>query len=150
MKIIVASDHGGFEFKQAIIAHLEKAGHQTIDGGTHDNGSCHYPSYAIPAGETVASGAADRGVVICNTGIGISIAANKVKGVRCGVGYADRVTELMRRDNDANMIAFGAHFMALEDVLRRLDIFLNTPFDGGRHATRVDIIKQYEDERFRK
>jgi ribose 5-phosphate isomerase B len=148
MKIVVASDHGGFAYKSAIISHLEAKGHQTIDGGTHDAGSCHYPSYAIPAGELVASGQADRGVVICNTGIGISIAANKVKGVRCAVGYDDKVVELTRRDNDANMIAFGAHFMKLEDVLHRLDIFLEAPFDGGRHQTRVDIIKDYEDKHY--
>ncbi|MFA5235556.1 MAG: ribose 5-phosphate isomerase B [Bacilli bacterium] len=148
MKIVVASDHGGFDLKAAIIKHLKESGHQSIDGGTFDYGSCHYPSYAIPAGELVASGQADFGIVICNTGIGISIAANKVKGVRCAVAYDDRVVELTRRDNDANMIAFGAHFMKLDDVLRRVDLFLETPFDGGRHKTRVDIIKDYEDKHY--
>ncbi len=148
MKIVVASDHGGYDYKAAIIQHLEAKGHQTIDGGTHDTGSCHYPSYAIPAGELVASGQADRGIVICNTGIGISIAANKVKGVRCAVAYDDQVVELTRRDNDANMMAFGAHFMKLDDVLRRVDIFLEAPFEGGRHKVRVDIIKAYEDKHY--
>lgn len=148
MKIVVASDHGGFVYKQAIIDHVATLGHETVDGGTYDNGSCHYPTYALSAGELVSGKKADFGILICNSGIGISIAANKVKGVRCGVGYNDRVTELMRRDNNANMISFGAHFMDLPDVLRRVDIFLSTPFDGGRHATRVDIIKDYEDKHF--
>lgn len=144
MTIAIGTDHGGFLYKKDIIAHLESQGHQVIDVGTYSSDSTHYPNFAIAAAEKVASGAARFGIVICNSGIGISIAANKVKGVRCAVGYDDRVTELTRRDNDANMVSFGAHFMKLEDVIRRIDIFMNTPFDGGRHETRVDIIKDYE------
>ncbi len=146
MNIVVGSDHGGFTYKAAIIKHLEAKGHHVIDVGTNSFESTHYPNFAIGAGEKISCGEAMFGFVICNSGIGISIAANKVKGVRCGVGYDDTVVALTRKDNNANMLSFGAHFMALEDVLRRVDIFLATPFDGGRHATRVDIIKAYEDQ----
>lgn len=149
MNIVVGSDHGGFAYKAAIIKHLETIGHHVIDVGTYATESTNYPNYAIAAGEQVASGAATFGFVICNSGIGIAMAANKVKGVRCGVGYDDRVTELTRRDNNANMLSFGAHFMALEDVIRRVDIFLATPFDGGRHERRIDIIKDYEAKHYR-
>jgi ribose 5-phosphate isomerase B len=148
MKIIVASDHGGYNYKKAIIEHLNKQNHSTIDGGTHDTGSCHYPLYAFIAAEKVRDKEADYGIVICNTGIGISIAANKVKGVRCAVGYSDEVVALTRRHNDANMLAFGAHFMDLADVLRRIDIFLKTEHEGDRHQLRVDLITDYEDKHF--
>jgi ribose 5-phosphate isomerase B len=148
MRIVVASDHGGFAYKAAIIKYLEVKGHECTDVGTFEEGSCHYPSFAIPAGELVASGQADFGIVLCNTGIGISIAANKVKGVRCAIGYSDEVVALTRRHNDANMLAFGAHFMRLEDILRRIDIFLEAPFEGGRHSTRVGIITDYEDKHY--
>ena len=148
MKIVVGSDHGGFAFKAEIIKHLQAKDHELIDVGTYSLGSCHYPEYAIPAGEMVSRGQADLGIVLCNTGIGISIAANKVPGVRCAVGYDDKVVALTRKHNDANMLAFGAHFMTLPDILRRIDIFLTTEFEAGRHETRVDIIKAYEDEHY--
>lgn len=148
MKIVVASDHGGFVYKKEIIKYLESSGHTIVDVGTFSEGSCNYPDYAIPAGEMVAGGEVDFGIVLCNTGIGVSIAANKVKGVRCAIGYDDRVVELTREHNDANMLAFGAHFMMLEDVIRRIDIFLKTPFLEGRHATRVGIIEDYEDRHY--
>jgi ribose 5-phosphate isomerase B len=144
MKIIVASDHGGFPFKAEIIKHLTSMGHQITDGGTFNEGSCHYPTYAFFAAEKVRDGLVDRGVLLCSTGIGISIAANKVKGVRCAVGYSDEVVNLTRKDNDANMIAFGAKFMELKDIIRRIDIFLAVNHEGGRHQTRVDLITDYE------
>ena len=142
--IVLGSDHGGFVYKKALIDHLEKQGYATIDVGTHSEVSCNYPDYAHQAAIKVANQEADFGVVICNTGIGVSIVANKVKSIRCAVGYDDEVVRLTRQHNDANMLAFGAHFMSLGDIIRRIDIFLNTPFEGGRHQVRVDLIKHYE------
>lgn len=144
MKIVVGSDHGGLDYKQKIIKHLKKNGHEIIDVGTNSLDSCHYPLYAFLAGEKVASKEADKGILVCTTGEGIMIAANKIKGVRCGLGYDDEATSLTRQHNDANMIAFGQKFMKLEDVLRRVDIFINTEFLGERHAIRVKMINDYE------
>ena len=141
MKIAVGCDHGGFDYKNAIKEHLEKQGHEVVDVGTYTLDSCHYPIYGEAVARKVASGECDYGVVVCTSGEGISMAANKVKGVRCGIAYNDEVARLMREHNNANVISFGQKFMALEDVLRRVDIFLNTEFAGGRHATRVEMIE---------
>lgn len=144
LKIAVGSDHGGVDYKNEIAKYLTSKGYQVFDVGTNSHDSCNYPVYGIAAAKLVASGECDFGVVVCTSGEGISIAANKVKGIRCGIGYNDEVTKLMRQHNDCNMIAFGQKFMALLDVLRRVDIFLSTPFEGGRHAVRVDMIKEIE------
>lgn len=144
MKIAVGSDHGGLEYKDAIKEHLEKQGHEVIDVGTYSKDSCHYPLFGGYVAKKVASHECDYGVVVCTSGEGIMMSANKVKGVRCGIGYNDDVSRLMRQHNDANVIAFGQKFMELEDVLRRVDIFLSTEFEGGRHQTRVDMISDLE------
>lgn len=146
MKIAVGSDHGGFELKEAIIKHLEKQGHKVLDFGTNSTDSCNYPLYGASVAKSVVSNEADYGIVVCTSGEGICISANKIKGIRCGIGYNDEVTKLMRLHNNANMIAFGAKFMKEPDVLRRIDIFLNTEFEGGRHALRVDMIKALEEK----
>lgn len=140
MKIAVGSDHGGLEYKNAIKEHLEKQGHVVLDVGTYTNDSCHYPIFGEAVARKVATKECDFGVVVCTSGEGIAIAANKVNGVRCGIAYNDDVARLMRQHNDANVIAFGQKFMDLADVLRRVDIFLSTDFEGGRHQTRVDLI----------
>ena len=140
MKIAVGSDHGGLEYKNAIKEHLEKQGHVVLDVGTYTNDSCHYPIFGEAVARKVASKECDFGVVVCTSGEGLAIAANKVNGVRCGIAYNDDVARLMRQHNDANVIAFGQKFMDLADVLRRVDIFLSTDFEGGRHQTRVDLI----------
>ena len=140
LKISIGSDHGGFAYKEEIKKHLAGK-YEIIDVGTCDENSCHYPEFGFKAAELVGSGQCTYGIVICTSGEGISIAANKIKGVRCGIGYNDEVSALMRMHNDANMIAFGQKFMSLEDVLRRVDIFLSSKFEGvGRHATRVQMI----------
>ena len=144
MKIAVGSDHGGLEYKNAIKEHLEKQGHVVLDVGTYTNDSCHYPIFGEAVARKVASKECDFGVVVCTSGEGLAIAANKVNGVRCGIAYNDDVARLMRQHNDANVIAFGQNFMNLEDVLRRVDIFLSTEFEGGRHQTRVDLIRDLE------
>lgn len=144
LKIAVGSDHGGLEYKNAIKAHLEKQGHEVVDVGTYSKDSCHYPLFGAEVARKVASKECDYGVVVCTSGEGICIAANKIKGVRCGIAYNDDVARLMRQHNNANVISFGQAFMSLEDVLRRVDIFLKTEFEGGRHQTRVDLISDLE------
>lgn len=144
MKISIASDHGGFKYKEEIKKHLISKGYQVIDEGTNSLDSCNYAEFALKAAEDVANKRADFGVLVCSSGEGVAIAANKVKGVRCGIGYNDTVSKLLRGHNDANMIAFGALYMDLEDVIRRVDIFLDSSFEGGRHQKRVDTIQDYE------
>lgn len=143
-RISIGSDHGGYEYKQKVIEHLTKQGHQVIDVGTNSLDSCHYPIFGEAAARKVSEGECDFAVVICTSGEGIMMAANKVKGVRCGLAYNDEVAKLMRQHNNANAIAFGQKFMNLEDVLRRIDIFLSTEFEGGRHQQRVDLISEIE------
>ncbi len=144
MKIAIGSDHGGLEYKNAIKEHLKTKGYTVIDVGTNSKDSCHYPIFGAEVAKKVSSKECDYGVVVCTSGEGISIAANKIKGVRCGIAYNDDVARLMRQHNNANVISFGQAFMSLEDVLKRVDIFLNTEFEGGRHQTRVDLISDLE------
>ncbi len=144
MKIAIGSDHGGFEYKEQLSTYLKSQGYEIIDVGTDSKDSCHYPIFGEKAANLVAEKVCDFGIVICTSGEGICISANKVKGIRCGIGYNDEVSRLMRQHNDANMIAFGEKFMSFEDVKRRVDIFLNTDFEGGRHQLRVDLIKKIE------
>ena len=140
VRVIIGSDHGGFEYKQHLIFHLLSLGYEVYDGGTYTHESTDYPIYGEHVARYVASGNADFGIVICTSGEGIAMAANKVPGARCGIGYNDEVASLMRKHNDANIISFGQTFMSYEDVVRRVNIFLNTAFEGGRHQRRVDLI----------
>lgn len=149
MKLLIASDHAGFANKKTLIESLTKLGFSIIDGGTFNEGSCHYPEYALSAAERVVAKEADLGVLICGSGIGVSIAANKVKGARCALGYHDEAVKRARIDNDANLIAFGARYMTLEEMLKRIQMFIHTPYEGGRHQTRLDIIADYEKKHFR-
>ena len=144
MKIAVGCDHGGLEYKNAIAAHLKDKGYDVVDVGTYSLDSCHYPIFGAEVAKKVSSGECQFGVVVCTSGEGISIAANKIKGVRCGIAYNDDVARLMRQHNDANVISFGQKYMKLDDVIRRVDIFLSTEFEGGRHQTRVDLISNLE------
>ncbi len=141
MKIVVASDHAGFAYKEEIVTFLKAKGIDVVDVGTHSLESCDYPIFAHAAAEKVASKEVDFGVLVCSSGEGIAIAANKTRGVRAGLAYNDDVARLMRQHNNANMIAFGASFMELSDVLRRIEIFLKTEFEGGRHERRVNEIE---------
>lgn len=144
LRIAIGSDHGGVDYKQEVINYLKEKGYEVKNVGTDSHDSCHYPVYGAEVGKLVSKGEADVGIVICTSGEGIAIAANKIKGVRCGLAYNDEVAMLMRQHNNANVISFGAKFMALEDVKRRIDIFISTEFEGGRHATRVDMISDLE------
>lgn len=142
IKVIIGSDHGGFEYKLKLLFHLLSLGYEVYDAGTFTHESCDYPIYGENVARYVSNGNADFGIVICTSGEGICMAANKVSGVRCGIGYNDEVTALMRQHNDANVISFGASFMSYEDVERRTHIFLGTKFEGGRHQRRVDLINK--------
>lgn len=146
MKIVLGSDHGGFNAKSEVIKYLKEKGYEIIDVGTFSNESCNYAEFGIDAAKKVASKEADYGVVICNSGEGISIAANKIKGIRCALLYNDDVAHLAKEHNDANMIAFGAQFMSVEDIKRRIDIFLNSKFEGGRHSLRIARISEEENK----
>ena len=144
MKISIGSDHGGYALKQELIAYLQEKGHQVEDFGCHDTSSCDYPDFGEAAARAVASGACERGIVVCTTGIGISISANKVKGIRCALCSEPYSAEMTRRHNDANMLALGAGFTAPMMAKRIVDVFLATPFEGGRHQRRVDKIAAIE------
>ena len=135
--IAIASDHGGYALKQELMKHLRERGLEYKDFGTFSEDSCDYPDFGEPAARAVVSGECDRGILICGTGIGMSITANKIKGVRCAA-------ELTRRHNDANILAMGARVLGPGLAEKIMDTFLDTPFEGGRHARRVAKIHEVE------
>lgn len=152
MKISIASDHGGYDFKQTIIKYLESLSEpecSVTDYGTYSSESCDFPDYAIKAAEAVANGECERGIVVCTTGIGMSICANKVKGIRCALCTDEYQALMTRRHNDANMLALGAKCVNEEMMKRIISVWLNTGFDGDtpegvRHKRRVLKIAEYE------
>lgn len=144
MKIALGSDHGGYELKERIKTFLEAKGIACEDFGTYSKDSCDYPVFGKAAAEAVADGRCEKGIVVCTTGIGISITANKVKGIRCALCSDSLSAEMTRRHNDANMLALGAGFTGPNLAERIVEVFLNTEFEGGRHARRVDLIKEME------
>ena len=145
MKIAIACDHGALDLKNAIIAHLEKAGHTVENFGTDTLDSCDYPDYAGAAARAVAAGACERGIVLCSTGIGVSIAANKVKGIRCALLSDLMSARLTREHNDTNMMALGA-FIVGEALAKEIgDTWLNTEFSQGeRHSRRIAKVMDLE------
>jgi ribose 5-phosphate isomerase B len=147
MKISIGSDHGGVDLKDALVAGLRAAGHDVTDHGTHGHDSVDYPDFGIAVARDVAAGTVERGVVICTTGIGISIAANKVHGVRAAVCHNEDAAEFSRRHNDANVIAFGQKYDTPYMALKMTNIFLATAFDGGRHQRRIDKITAEDNAR---
>ena len=142
--IAIASDHGGYQLKEHLKAYLAAKGLTCEDFGTNSTESCDYPIFGKAAAQAVASGRCEKGIVICTTGIGISIAANKVKGVRCALCSDPLSAEMTRRHNDANMLAMGAGMVGPNLALRMLEVFLATEFEGGRHQRRVDKITALE------
>jgi ribose 5-phosphate isomerase B len=144
--IAIGSDHGGYQLKEFIKKYLDEQGLEYKDFGTYSEESCDYPVYAEAVGRAVASGEYEKGILICGTGIGISIAANKIKGIRaalCGDCYS---AEFTRRHNDANILAMGARVTGTGLAMKITETFLNTPFEGGRHARRVDMITKLEEK----
>jgi ribose 5-phosphate isomerase B len=144
MKISLGSDHAGFEYKQAIAAMLRAQGHEVIDCGTHSADSTDYPLWCIPAAEKVASGEAEKGIVFGGSGNGEAIAANKVKGVRCAIAWSDDTARLGSEHNNANVLSIGERMVSLETAKRLVDIWLSTPFEGGRHLKRIEELAKYE------
>lgn len=144
MKISIGSDHAGFDYKQAIVGHLRDLGHEVTDHGTSSSESTDYPVFIIPAAEAVARGEAERGIVLGGSGNGEAIAANKVKGVRCALCWSEETAELARRHNNANVLSIGQRMIPLDLALRIVDIWLATPFDGGRHTRRISELDCYE------
>ncbi len=140
--IALASDHAGFELKEAIKKHLVENNYDILDFGTNSNASVDYPPFARMAAEAVAAGECDKGIICCGTGIGVSIVANKVKGIRCALCTNEFTAEMSRKHNDANMMALGARVTDQELALKMVDIWLNTEFEEGRHKRRVDMIEE--------
>ena len=137
MKIAIGADQGGFEQKQQLIEYLRAQGHEVVDFGTDSEASVDYPDYAIPVARAVAAGEAERGVLVCGTGIGMALAADKVPGVRASSITSAPFAELFRQHNNGNVICLSGRFVALEENERIVDVFLSTAFEGGRHERRV-------------
>jgi ribose 5-phosphate isomerase B len=141
MRIAIASDHGGYELKGKLIPWLKEQGHEVVDLGTDSVDSVDYPVFGKKCAEYVVGGGAERGVVMCGTGIGISIAANKTRGARCALVTSDEMARLASAHNRANLVAFGGRTTSFGDAARWIGIWLATPFDGGeRHAQRVALL----------
>jgi ribose 5-phosphate isomerase B len=144
MNVALANDHRGFQAKEHTKAYLKSAGHQVIDCGCESAESCDYPDYALVGARAVASGEADRGIFFCGTGIGMSITANKVPGVRAALCHDELTAELSRRHNDANVLCLPADLIGNELIRRVIDVWLRTEYEGGRHARRLHKITEYE------
>jgi ribose 5-phosphate isomerase B len=147
MKIAFACDHGGYPVKEEVLSYLKELGHDVVDFGTFSMDSCNYPEFALKASLSVAKGECEKGVIICSSGEGVCMMANKVNGVRAGIGYNDEVSHLIVEHNHANVICFGAKFMSAEEIKNRISIFLSATPMGGRHDIRVDMMDQYEKNR---
>ena len=144
MKIALGSDHAGYQLKETIKLWLGENGYGIIDMGTHDESSCDYPDYGKAVGLAVASGEADRGIVVCGTGIGISLAANKVKGIRAALCSEAYSAQMSRLHNDANVLAMGQRVVGPGLALYIVEVWLGTEFEGGRHQARVDKLMAIE------
>jgi ribose 5-phosphate isomerase B len=141
MKIALASDHGGFDLKEFVKAHLTKRGLEICDLGTDSDKSVDYPVFARRCAEKLIAGEADLGILCCGTGIGVSIAANKIKGIRCAVCVNAFMGEMARRHNNANIIALGGRVLDPETAAEITDAWLDTEFEGGRHQRRIDMLE---------
>ncbi len=146
MKVVIGSDHAGYSLKEAIKKHLTEAGHEVMDKGTNDTSSCHYPIYAEAVANAIVNGEAERGILVCGSGIGMSIAANKVKGIRAAAVSDCFTAEATRMHNDTHIICLGERTVGPGLAFKLVDTFLNTAFEGGRHQTRVDMMMEIENK----
>jgi ribose 5-phosphate isomerase B len=144
MKIAIGADHAGFALKERLRQRLVEQGHDVVDFGTASSESCDYPDYARPVARDVAEGRAERGLLVCSTGIGMAMAANKVAGVRAAPAQSEDEVRLTREHNDANVLTLGAKYLDEGRAVALIDLFLKTEFAGGRHARRVAKIGQLE------
>jgi ribose 5-phosphate isomerase B len=145
MTIALGADHAGFRLKERLKQELLEKGHRVLDKGTDSEQSTDYPDYARAVADDVVNGRAERGILVCSSGVGMSIAANKVRGIRAALGTNPEEVALTRSHNDANVLALGAKFLAAEDMGKLVDIFLSTNFEGGRHARRIGKIQTIEE-----
>jgi len=145
MRIAVGSDHRGYAIKTKVLELLARMGQEVVDAGTHDTSSVDYPDIAAIVAHKVSSGEVDRGILICGTGIGMCIAANKISGVRAAPCHDDLTAEMSRRHNDLNVLCLSADMLGEKLIDRMIDIWLKTPFEGGRHARRVEKISGLEE-----
>jgi ribose 5-phosphate isomerase B len=144
MKIAIGSDHAGFELKEKLRQTLSAEGHEVTDFGTNSTESTDYPDYAASVGREVSCGRADRGILVCSTGVGMAIAANKVTGIRAALAVNEDEVRLTREHNDANVLTIGAKFQDEQQASALTDVFLRTEFAGGRHARRLAKIAELE------
>ncbi len=144
MKIAMGSDHRGYNAKEKIKAMLTSRGHEVLDFGTNTQNSCDYPDSAYPTCEAIISGKAELGILLCGTGIGMSIAANKVRGIRAACCHDELTAEMSRRHNNANVLCLPADLIGEELIRRMVEVWVNTPFESGRHDRRVQKILAYE------
>jgi ribose 5-phosphate isomerase B len=144
MRIAIAADHAGFALKEKLRRRLAEDGHEVVDFGTDSAESCDYPDFAQPAARDVAHGRSDRGILVCSTGIGMAMAANKVAGIRAAPAQSADEVRLTREHNDANVLTLGAKYLDENRAAELIHLFLNTEFQGGRHARRVAKIAQLE------
>ena len=140
MKIAIGCDHGALNLKNKMVSHLEAKGFEVKDYGTYTNASCDYPEFAAAAARAVASGECDKGIVLCTTGIGVSISANKIDGIRCALLSDVWSAKMTRLHNDANVLVMPGRFIDKETAAAIMEEFFNTNFEGGRHQTRIDKI----------
>ena len=142
MKLSLACDHGGYVLKEQVKSFLLNEGYEVIDCGTNSLESCNYPIFSRDAAKKVASHECELGIVICTSGEGVCMTANKIKGIRCGLVYNNEVAHLIREHNNANMMSLGAKYVSYEDAITWIKTFLNASFEGGRHTLRVDLIEE--------
>ncbi len=147
MNVAVSSDHRGFPAKELIKTYLEKAGHVVTDFGCDNTESCDYPDSGLAAAKSVASGESDRGILLCGTGIGMSITANKVPGIRAALCHDELTAGMSRRHNDANVLCLPADLIGEELIRRAVDVWIQTEYEGGRHQRRLDKVAEYEQNR---
>ena len=144
MKIVIGCDHGGFDHKNAIVEHLKSKGHEVVDCGIYENKSVDYPDIAVKVCAEITNGNCERGILVCGTGIGMSLAANKVKGIRAAACSEHFSAKYTRLHNDTNIICLGGRVLGIGTTLELVDLFIETEFEGGRHQTRVDKIMAIE------
>ena len=146
MKIAIGCDHGALHLKNKLVEHLTNQGHEPVDFGTYTQDSCDYPDFAAPAAKAVASGECEKGIVLCTTGIGVSITCNKVNGIRCALLSDVMSARMTREHNDTNVMAIGAGVVGQMLALEIIDTWLGTDYEGGRHQRRIDKMMALENE----
>ncbi len=146
MKIVIGCDHGGFDHKNAIVEHLKNRGHEVTDCGIYENKSIDYPIIAKKVADEIVNGNAERGILVCGTGIGMSLAANKIKGIRAAAVSEHFSAKYTRLHNNSNIICLGGRVIGIGTALELVDLFIDTEFEGGRHQNRVDMITELENK----